>query len=206
MADTLKELRPDISSIDTAAELKRWYWLKDELVAQAKHCGVKSTGAKFVILERLAHFLDTGQTNWPGDDTTISTSKFDWHKDPLDLETVLSNSYKNTQNVRRFFCKHVGPDFKFNIAFMEWMKSNSGKTLADAVDEFKLQQKQMTAPGFKTVIEPHNQFNQYTRDILTHNPNMKMSDVRRIWALKRALPSENGRHAYEHTDLDLTDE
>ena len=206
MPNTPKELRPEISDITTAQELKRWYWLKDELIAQAKYCGVKSHGAKFVILERLAHFLETGKTAWPEDRKTRITSKFDWHKDKLELATVLTNSYKNTQNVRRFFHNHVGADFKFNIAFMEWMKSNYGKTLADAVDEFKVQQKQAAMPGYKTQIKPHNQFNQYTRDILADNPKIRMADVRRIWALKRALPTDNGRHIYERSDLDLSND
>ncbi len=32
---------------------------------------------------------------------------------------------------------------------------------------------------------------------------MKMNEVRRIWALKRSRPSENGRHVYAPPDLDL---
>ncbi|WP_299507238.1 DUF6434 domain-containing protein [uncultured Roseobacter sp.] len=199
------ENRPDIASITSGAELRRWYWLKAELDAQARACGLRRSGGKFTILERLAHFLDTGETSWPGDVKVTPMSKFDWHSADLTPQTVITDSYRNSQNVRRFFKRHADPKFKFNIAFMAWMKENTGKTLADAVAEYKRQQVEVAKPGYQSDIAHHNQFNQYTRDFLADNPDMGMSDVRKYWALKRDMPSENGRHAYSRSDLDLTD-
>lgn len=109
--------RPDITSITSGAGLHRWYWLKPELEARAKALGVRATGGKFTILERLAHFLDTGETIWPGDTHAKTHSKFDWHSADLTPETVITDSYRNSQNVRRFFKKHAEEKFKFNIAF-----------------------------------------------------------------------------------------
>ncbi|MEL6701277.1 MAG: DUF6434 domain-containing protein, partial [Pseudomonadota bacterium] len=110
---------------------------------------------------------------------------------------------KNTQNVRRFFKAEAGPQFKFNIAFMDWMKANTGKTLADAVAAYQAFRQEAAQPGFESRIADHNQFNQYTRDFLADNPKMGMKEVRHFWALKRALPSEDGRHRYAPSDLDL---
>jgi len=193
--------RPEISSITSGPELRRWYWLKTELVNQAKECGVKTTGGKFVILDRIAHHLDTGEIKWPGDKAVKHSSKFDWHKDPLTPDTIITDSYKNSQNVRRFFHEHVGKNFKFNIEFMAWMKANIGKKLSDAVDEYHAMKKREASPDFQSKIADHNQFNQYTREFLADNPGLGLKDVRRIWALKRALPSENGRHEYDRADL-----
>ncbi len=198
------ETRPAINTIGSGAELRRWYWLKDELVDHAKACGVKTTGGKFTILDRIAHFLDTGEKTWPGDKKAKVTSKFDWHKEPLSAETVITDSYKNSQNVRRFFQENVDPKFKFNIEFMAWMKANTGKTLADAGDEYLAMRARENEAGFKSKIADHNQFNQYTRDFLEDNPDLGMTEVRKFWALKRKLPSENGRHVYERSDLKLT--
>ena len=50
--------RPNIEDIKTGAELIRWYWLKEELVAYCKSAGINYTGVKFDILERIARFLD----------------------------------------------------------------------------------------------------------------------------------------------------
>ncbi len=195
--------RPEISTITTGAELRRWYWLKSELGAQAKAVGVRATGGKFTILDRLAHHLDTGELQWPGDMRKAPRSRFDWHSAELTPETVITDSYRNTQNVRRFFKVQAGEGFKFNIAFMAWMKANVGKTLADAVAEYHRLKDEETKPGFQSEIARHNQFNQYTRDFLADNPDMGLDDVRKYWALKRDMPSGDGRHVYERSDLDL---
>jgi len=182
---------------------RQWYWLKSELEAFAKNIGVRATGGKFTILDRIAHYLDTGQKDWPGDVGTRPNSKFDWHSAALTPETVITDSYKNSQNVRRFFKAHADDGFKFNIAFMGWMKANVGATLADAVTEYHRMKSDEANPEFQSKIAHHNQFNQYTRDFLADNPEATLADVRRFWALKRDQPSANGRHVYDPKDLKL---
>ena len=195
------ETRPYILKIANGAELKRWYWLKDELIAAARHHGLKTSGGKFEVLARIGHFLDTGETKAAGDKPQKSTSKFDWHRENLTPGTIITDSYKNSQNVRRFFISHAGEKFKFNIALMDWIKSNTGKTLADALIQYHRLQGDAAQPEYRTAIKSHNQFNQYTRDFLDDNPDLGMADVRRVWALKRALPSADGRHSYEASDM-----
>ncbi|MEM6372300.1 MAG: DUF6434 domain-containing protein [Pseudomonadota bacterium] len=192
--------RPDIATISDGAELRRWYWRKDELVAHARDLGVKTTGGKFLILDRIAHCLDSGETAFPGDVKQTVTSRFDWHAAPLSDDTVITDSYRNTQNVRRYFKSRLGDGFTFNIAFMDWMKANCGQTLADACAAYT---RIKTAPG-RTNIRDHNQFNQYTRDFLADNPDLGLEDVRRVWALKIQQPSDTGRHRYDPADLTLS--
>ncbi|NJR13456.1 MAG: hypothetical protein HC779_03400 [Phyllobacteriaceae bacterium] len=62
---------------------------------------------------------------------------FDWHSSPLFSHTLITADYRNTQNVRRFFQGEIGNAFKFDRAFMSWMLDNAGKTLGDAVDEWR---------------------------------------------------------------------
>ena len=200
------ERRPKAIQIKDAQEFKRWYWRKDELTALAKCHAIKSSGAKFDILDRIAHSLETGEKASPKDRAlktqhTPLNSKFDWHCEVLDENTIITDSYKNTQNVRRFFKIHCGEGFKFNIAFMEWMKANVGKTLREAVEEYNLQEQLIKTSADKTNIKPHNQYNQYCRDFLADNPNLKMSHVRLAWAKKIELPSDTGQHIYEKSDL-----
>lgn len=64
-------------------------------------------------------------------------SKFDWHSETLSDETIITKTYKNTQNVRRYFFTNFGADWKNNRTFMAWFKENTGKTLKDAVEEFR---------------------------------------------------------------------
>jgi hypothetical protein len=196
--------KPNINSIHSGSQLKQWYWLKVELATEAKRRGLKSSGSKFEILDRIALFLDTGKVEKLPTTSKTKRSQFDWHSEALSPETVITNSYKNTQNVRRFFASQLGDSFKFNIEFMAWLKSNEGKTLADACTAYKAMKQRAADPNFQTKIEPHNQFNQYTRDFLNDNPNLGMDDVRRVWASKIMLPSSTGRHVYQASDLTLS--
>ncbi|MEM8577613.1 MAG: DUF6434 domain-containing protein [Pseudomonadota bacterium] len=198
----MTETRPRIDQITTGAELKRWYWLRAELSDHARTLGLSQAGVKFEILDRIAHFLDTGQRQAPK--RVKRTSAFDWHSAILTDDTPLTDSYKNTQNVRRYFTARIGPSFAFNIEFMAWLRANTGKTLADACAEYRAIAARTAANGGKTKIAPGNQFNQYTRDFLADNPQADMDDVRRVWALKRARPSATGRHVYDPSDCHLT--
>jgi hypothetical protein len=165
--------------------------------------GLRAIGGTFTILDRIAHFLDIGETIWPGDKRDKPTLTFDWHSADLTPETVITDSYKISQNVRRFFKAHARESFTFNIAFMKRMRENTGKTLADAVNQYQRLKAEERRPGFRSKIAHHNQFNQYTRDFLADYPQPGMADVRKFWALKRDTPSENGRHVYHPSDLDL---
>ena len=64
---------------------------------------------------------------------------------------------------------------------MAWMKSNVGKTLAEAVDEYHAVRAREGQVGFQTKIEVHNQFNRYTHEFLKDNPDMGMREVRKFW-------------------------
>ncbi|MEL6972550.1 MAG: DUF6434 domain-containing protein [Bacteroidota bacterium] len=192
----LQEQRPDIYDIKSGKELQRWYWLKAELVAHCQALEIPYTGSKLTITERLAHFLDTGKIAQPK--RWRAQSSFNWARAELQPDTMITDSYRNGPNVRRFFSEHIGPRFRFNIAFMQWMKTNVGKTLADAVDAWEaIEQEQKTA-GFKSKIPASNQYNQYLRDFFAANPKRSMKEARKCWAKKTEGPAP---HRYDVADL-----
>jgi hypothetical protein len=61
---------------------------------------------------------------------------FDWHGDPIMRKTPVTATYRNTQNVRRFFKAQCGDHFKFDRPFMAWMKNGRKKTMGAAVEEW----------------------------------------------------------------------
>jgi hypothetical protein len=194
--------RPDIKDIQNGTELKRWYWLKQELVDYCKSTQLNYTGTKFDILDRIANSLDNDsskQTNLKP--RPKPTSKFDWSKSKLTLKTIITDSYTNGPNTRKFFKDHCGDKFHFSIPFMDFMKKNCGKTLQDAVNEWRRLNEITKAKGFKSRIPEGNQYNQYIRDFFADNPTKSIKDARHFWKLKRSLPL--GRHVYEKTDLIL---
>jgi Domain of unknown function (DUF6434)/SAP domain-containing new25 len=197
---TEKPVRPEIEAVKSGTTFKDWYWLKTEVMNHARMFGIPVTGGKFEIIDRIAAHLD-GNTLPPPrrSGPPPKGSGFDWHGAPITGETLIIANYRNTQNVRRFFIAEIGRHFSFNIAFMAWMKSNAGKTMGDAAEEWK-RVHELTKAGHKPAIPASNQFNAYTRAFLEDNPGRSMDDVRHCWKLKRSLP---GHNRYERSDLDL---
>jgi hypothetical protein len=197
----IKPQRPQIEAVTTGAELKDWYWLKTEVINQARLLGLSTTGGKFDIIDRIADFLDGKIAAKPMRRQTREPkiAGFNWHGAPLEKTTLITENYRNTQNVRRFFVTEIGRHFSFNITFMAWMKSNAGKTLGEAAEEWKRIHALVKA-GQKPEIPFHNQFNAYIRAFLEDNPERSMDDVRHFWKLKRNL---RGHNRYERSDLDL---
>jgi Domain of unknown function (DUF6434)/SAP domain-containing new25 len=194
--------RPDIRDIKSGDELKKWYWLKQELIDYCKLTQLSYTGAKFDILDRIASSLDN-ESSKPINlkPRPKPTSKFLWSTSKLTLNTIITDSYTNGPNTREFFKKHCGDKFHFSIPFMDFMKKNYGKTLQDAVNEWIRLHEQTKSKGFKSNIPEGNQYNKYIRDFFADNPTKTIKDARHFWKLKRSLPL--GRHIYESTDIKL---
>ncbi|YCO05200.1 DUF6434 domain-containing protein [Vibrio sp. VNB-15] len=69
-------------------------------------------------------------------------SKVDWHKNTIEDSTLITSSYKNTQNVRRYFKDKCGEGFKFDRDFMQWMQESEGGIMGDAAQEWLQRQAQ----------------------------------------------------------------
>jgi len=190
--------RPDIAECPDAETFRAWYYLKEELVQFARDNGLKTTGGKFEIADRIAYFLDHGTPPLETGKAPKATSSFDWHSAALTPETIITDSYRNTQNMRRFMKEHI-PGFTFSIPFMDWMKANVGKTLADAVEEAKRIAAEKKA-GKKQPDQPHNQFNAYTRAYFVAVPDGTQAELRKLWALRRQHP---GPYVFDPADLTL---
>ena len=63
-------------------------------------------------------------------------TRFDWHSDKITKDTKITETYRNTQNVRRYLKAICGPDFKFNREFMAWIKNKEPKTMDDVAQEW----------------------------------------------------------------------
>lgn len=195
----MTEQRPNLNTITSAEEFRRWYWLKEELVAYCRDHKIPYSAGKFELIERIAHYMETGTIL--KSKKKIKKSTFDWATETLTLETVIMDSYKNTQAVRKFMTDHIGENFSFNIDFMAWMRANTGKTLADAIEQWQILEARKNDADFQTDIAHHNQYNQYLRDFFADNPELDMQSARICWDYKRSLPSDTGRHIYETSDL-----
>ena len=171
------------------------YWLKTELMEFCKSNQIKAYGAKLEIIQRIKSFLLTGKTNAEIEQPKNKVlSKFDWHSAQLTLDTIITDNYKNTQNVRRFFTEEIGNKFHFNIEFMNYMKSNVGKTLKDAIQYWLILDKDTN----KKEIPPQFEYNTYIRDFLKDNQDKTLKEARIFWNIKKLIP---GSKKYSKNDL-----
>lgn len=150
-----------------------------------------TSGGKLEITERIAHFLDTGE---------IFSAKRVQKKaqtiTDITEETPIESDFVCSEKHRAFFKEHIGNSFSFNVAFQKWLKSNSGKTYADAIAAYYqiLEDKKKG----KTKIDKQFEYNTYIRDFFADNQGKSLDEAIKCWKYKKQL---QGHNRYEKTDL-----
>lgn len=195
--------RPSFENIKSGSEFNQWYWLKEEMVDICKRSGLPTHGRKFDLRDRIMYALDHNGKLKPEPKKQKRASKFNWAKSELSLETIITDNVSFGPNFRRFMKSQIGNKFSCHSDFMDWVKSNEGKTLNDAVEAWNRLEQRKEAPNFKREIADNNMYSQYIRDFLDDNPDFNFKDVKKYWLLKKALPMENGFVRYERSDLKL---
>lgn len=191
--------RPALSTKLNSEEFDNWYWSKEELEAFCRILDISATARKNELRRRIIQFLN-------GEEVIIAkgiiSSKFDWTKADLRLDTVITDSVKFGQNFRRFMKEQVGDKFSFSNAFMTWVRENEGKTLEDAIDFwYSLQVK--VKNGYKMDMSDFNVMNKYLDDFLADNPSRKREEGMICWSIKKYYPARQGLVKYEQSDLSL---
>jgi len=115
-------------------------------------------------------------------------------------ESVIEEGFFCTETHRAFFKKVIDNSFSFNVQFQQWLKSNAGKTYADAVTAYRriLDEKK---PG-KGPIAKQFEYNIYIRDFFEDNEGKTLNDAIKCWKYKRSL---KGHNRYERSDLVVLD-
>ena len=194
--------RPDFQDIQSGEEFNSWYWLKEEMVAICKDAGLPASGRKFELRDRIMYALDHNGKLLQ-EVKKKSKSNFNWAKEVLTSDTIITDNVSFGPNFRRFMKNEIGNKFSCHSDFMDWVKSNEGKTLGQAVDKWLELEERKEDPRFKREIADNNMYNQYTRDFLSDNPGKSIKDARRFWLLTKELPMKDGFVRYEKTDLSL---
>ncbi len=195
--------RPRFEQIKSGQEFNQWYWLKAEMVEICKRSGLPSTGRKFDLRDRIMFALDNNGKLKPENKKVKAKSKFNWAKATLTPETRLTDNVSFGPNFRSFMKSEIGNKFSCHSDFMDWVKSNAGKTLADAIEKWHELEKRKENPNFKRAIADNNMLSQYVRDFLEENKNCTLKDAKKYWLLKKQLPTKDGFIRYEKTDLQL---
>lgn len=196
---TTHMLRPELNEQLSPADFKNHYWLKRELIAFCRSKSIPTSGGKLEITSRIVEYLKNGLIIKPAA-VPRKLANFNWQTSPLNLNTIITDNYQNTAQVRAFFEAQIGPHFRINVAFLAWMKDNVGKTLADAIVQWHLIIKQKKEQIQPTKIGPQFEYNKYIRDFLADNADKTLKEAIHFWKLKR---NQAGAKHYHRKDLDL---
>ena len=171
-------------------EFKEYYFLKDELKDFCRLEGLKVSGSKQDLENRVIHYLSTGEML---EEPVVKEVPNNSHS-TIKLDSKLGENFKCGQDKREFFEKEIGKTFKFKVKFQKWLKANPDKTYREAIDAyFEIQNSKE-----KTNIDKQFQYNQYIRDFFNDNDDRSLEEAIKCWKYKKSL---KGHNRYESSDL-----
>lgn len=183
--------RPELTTNMNAADFRNFYYLKEELVQFCRENSLPTSGSKQELTERIANFLETGKVlNNQAQRKTPSVIG------DINESTVIEANIVCSEKHRAFFKDKIGKSFSFNVAFQKWLKSNAGKTYADAIEAYYqiIEEKKKG----KTVIDKQFEYNTYIRDFFADNQGKSLDDAIKCWKYKKSIA---GHNRYEKSDL-----
>ena len=183
--------RPELTDKLSSKEFLEYYYLKEELVRFCRENGLPASGGKQDLTRRIAFFLDTGKVQ---ETNTALTPKKNITE--ITKDSIIESGFVCSELHRAFFKKEIGSSFSFNVAFQKWLKSNAGKTYADAIaayNEIKTAKKTE-----KTSIGSQFEYNAYVRDFFEDNNGASLEEAIKCWKYKKSI---KGHNKYERSDL-----
>ena len=187
--------RPQLTKDMKSEEFKEYYFLKEELKSFCRENGLRTSGNKGELEERIIHFLDTGKR------LEAKKVKIGQKKDvneEISLESKIGENFRCSQDKRKFFEKEIGKGFRFKVKFQKWLKENPDKTYRDAVSAYA----EIQNSKEKDKIDSQFQYNQYIQDFFADNVGGTLEDAIECWKWKKSL---KGHNRYEKSDLEILD-
>lgn len=185
--------RPDLDLRLSAEIFRQYYYLKEELVDFCRKNNLQATGSKSELSERIAVFLESGKRTRAERKTRKTQSAGE-----IKPNNIIEENFVCSEKHRAFFKEQVGKSFSFNVAFQKWLKSNAGKTYADAITAYhQILQEKKSAKG-KGEIERQFEYNTYIRDFFAANKDKRLEQAIKCWKFKK---SQKGHNKYEDSDL-----
>lgn len=173
-----------------AEEFKEYYFLKEDLKNFCRMEGLKVSGSKQDLENRIIHYLATGEKlTEPNIKQHSKESNFE-----ISMDSKLGENFRCSEDKRQFFEREIGKGFKFKVNFQKWLKANPDKTYREAIDAYY----EIQNSNEKTEIGKQFQYNQYIRDFFEDNDGKSMEDAIKCWNYKKNL---KGHNKYEKSDL-----
>lgn len=197
------QIRPDVSLGIDQTEFERWYWSVNHLKIFCELLKIPASGRKADLRARVSAKL--AGKDLPPIKTTIPTTSFNWAKQNLNDDTIITDTITFGVNVRGYFKNKIGKSFVCHSDFMAWVRTNVGLTLNDAVIAWYALEDRKNDPDFKRDIAECNNYLIYLRDIRLANPDMTHEQAQKCWDQKKIRPAKEGFVIYECSDINFLD-
>jgi SAP domain-containing new25/Domain of unknown function (DUF6434) len=172
--------RPALNARLAASTFRRWYWLKAELTLFCRSVGLPTAGSKPDLAARIEAFL--AKQPLP---QVVRAVRHAAMPDTFTLATVIEPGWRCGPTLGQFLRTQCGPGFRFNAVTRNFIHTQVGKTLADAVACYRAS----VVPGApKPPIIAQNEYNQHMRDFYASNPSATHEQVLKAWHLRRGQP------------------
>ena len=184
--------RPDLEKNMDADLFLSFYYLKEELIDFCRLNRLSTQGGKIEITDRIAHFLRTGERKQYTVKRAVQRKRT---LSELSLNSIIEKNVKCSEVHRTFFKNQIGPTFRFNLRFQNWLKENSGKKYSDAIEAYQ----NILNDKTPTKIDRQFEYNTYIRDFFDDNKNLNLQQAISCWKFKKSQP---GHNKYEQRDLE----
>lgn len=201
MSEHPHQIRPPVDSQMSSSEFERWYWPVSELVKFCEQLDIPKSGRKSELRKRISICLAGGVPPQTSEASRKIKDSFNWKSKKISIQTPITESITFGPNVRRFFKSQIGSKFVCHSDFMDWVKTNVGLTLGDAVEAWRMLEERKSDPAFRREIAECNNYLQYLRDFRDGNPTRSFDDAKSCWDQKKLRPASDGIVIYQATDL-----
>ena len=187
--------RPNLTVSLNPELFKNCYWDKKELVSFCSANGLSGIGGKSDLINRIKHFLQTGQKLAP-----IKIRRIDkWDSDNKITKDTLVVNYKNDAKTRNFFEKEIGTHFRFNSYLRQFAKNSnkdSNLTYGDLIQGWIKTEEQKQNSSCKNTIDKQFEFNQFQRDFYAKEKGKTRKELVAAWQLVRSVVGPNTYEYY----------
>jgi hypothetical protein len=189
--------RPELTRGLHSQIFREYYYLKSELVEFCRKEQLLASGSKAELTDRIEAYLQTGKRGAAAKPISGKSSVCP----EMSLASEIEENFRCSEHHRDFFKSVIGGSFKFNVEFQTWLKTNAGKTYADAVSAYKeiAERKKTTT----TEIGGQFEYNAYIRAFFEANKGRTLAQAIACWKHKKSLP---GHNRYEPSDLEVLGE
>ncbi|WP_258725889.1 SAP domain-containing protein [Cellulomonas sp. NS3] len=175
--------RPDLTPALSGGELLRWYWLREELAVLARTLGVRTSGSKQELTERLAAALDGRPAPARSAERAARRPAPSPLVRPLTDATELPLGQRCSQELRTYLAGRIGPGFRFDGHLRELVGSRAGLTLGDVVAHWHA-----TRDCAPREIGAQFELNRFLRAWHAAHPGRSHTEALDAWRAHRALP------------------